>query len=397
LFEVSPNEVFDERAYTELRWSHEFESDWTVQARGYFDHWSYEANQPFDGSFVDPSLAGQTVRDHDLGLAHSAGGGIQAGKTFFERHRITAGVEGCDDFEISGRNYVENPPVTVENRSGGMYNTGVYGQEEFSILTNLVLHVGARYDYYSTFGDTFNPRAGLVYTPWNPTTFKLLFGQAYRAPNAFEYGYAAPGYIPNPNLKPETIRTYELNWEERLSKPLRLSAGVFYNDVTDQIVQVNDSSNPAAGGWIFENVDHSQILGAEAELEGRWAWGLRGRLSYTYADARDAITEAWLPNSPRHVGKINLAVPLYREKVFAGVELQGLSRRLSDDGAASTPGYVIANATLFSRELVKGLELSASLYNLLDKHYSDPVGPDFSQRFIEQDGRSFRVKLTYRF
>jgi iron complex outermembrane receptor protein len=53
--------------------------------------------------------------------------------------------------------------------------------------------------------------------------------------------------------------------------------------------------------------------------------------------------------------------------------------------------------TLLSREVVKGLELSASIYNLFDREYADPVSDDFTQDTIEQDGRTFRVKATYRF
>ena len=34
------------------------------------------------------------------------------------------------------------------------------------------------------------------------------------------------------------------------------------------------------------------------------------------------------------------------------------------------PGYGILNLTLFSRNLVKDLEFSASVYNLLDRQYA---------------------------
>ena len=70
--------------------------------------------------------------------------------------------------------------------------------------------------------------------------------------------------------------------------------------------------------------------------------------------------------------------------------------------------YAIVNFTLFTRELVKGLEFSASVYNLFDQSYAHPVSGDFTYTgpisgnpialdTVEQDGRSFRVKLTYRF
>ena len=46
---------------------------------------------------------------------------------------------------------------------------------------------------------------------------------------------------------------------------------------------------------------------------------------------------------------------------------------------------------------VKNLEFSGSIYNLFDKKYHDPASPDFSQDLNPQDGRTFRVKLTYKF
>jgi len=60
-------------------------------------------------------------------------------------------------------------------------------------------------------------------------------------------------------------------------------------------------------------------------------------------------------------------------------------------------GFAVVNFTLFSHNLINNLDLSASVYNLLDRHYSDPASQFHVQNIIEQDGRSFRVSLTYRF
>jgi iron complex outermembrane receptor protein len=103
-----------------------------------------------------------------------------------------------------------------------------------------------------------------------------------------------------------------------------------------------------------------------------------------------------LSNSPRHLGKVSLLAPLYRDRIFASLEVQAMSDRLTVRNQ-TVDGFAVCNLTLFSRELVKGLEASVSLYNLFDTRYSDPVSVDFRQRAIEQDGRSFRAKLTYHF
>ncbi len=60
-------------------------------------------------------------------------------------------------------------------------------------------------------------------------------------------------------------------------------------------------------------------------------------------------------------------------------------------------GFGIVNLTLFSQNLVKNLEFSASVYNLLDRKYADPASTFHIQDTLERDGRSFRIKLTYRF
>jgi iron complex outermembrane receptor protein len=63
----------------------------------------------------------------------------------------------------------------------------------------------------------------------------------------------------------------------------------------------------------------------------------------------------------------------------------------------SESGFLIANLTLFSHDVVKGLNVSASVYNLFDARYGYPGAEDHLQDVIQQDGRSFRLKLTFRF
>lgn len=147
---------------------------------------------------------------------------------------------------------------------------------------------------------------------------------------------------------------------------------------------------------MFRNLQQAEANGLEVEIEGRYAHGTLVRGSYAVQRTEDAQTGLELSNSPRHLGKLNLIVPLYRDKLFSGQELQyhGAVRTLSGN---RTGDFVILNWTLFSQKLAKGLELSASVYNLLDTRYSYPGSADHLQDALLQDGRSFRVKLTYRF
>ena len=101
-----------------------------------------------------------------------------------------------------------------------------------------------------------------------------------------------------------------------------------------------------------------------------------------------------LDNSPQHLVKLNLIAPLYQDKAFAGFELQYTSERTTFAGSR-TDGFTVANLTLYAQNFWHGVEASASLYNLFDERFSDPSA-SFPYA-IQQDGRIFRVKLTYHF
>jgi iron complex outermembrane receptor protein len=92
----------------------------------------------------------------------------------------------------------------------------------------------------------------------------------------------------------------------------------------------------------------------------------------------------------------NISVPLWRDRIFLGLDAQAVSERATVKDT-TVPSYFLLNSTLFTRELLPGLEASVSVYNLLDDRYRDPAGEDLIQDSIEQHGRTFRVKLTYRF
>ncbi len=228
------------------------------------------------------------------------------------------------------------------------------------------------------------------------TTLKGIYGTAFRAPNAYEF-YYNDGYEfskDNPDLNPETIDTFELVWEQQIIRHLRITMTGFYYEIDDLISQVID---PADGLAMYENVEQVGALGLELGVEGRTDGGLRARASYTVQRAEDAETgEEFSQEFPEHLAKLNVLVPVYREQVYAGLELQYASTASTLAGG-EIDDFLVANFTLVAQELVKGVEMSASVYNLFDVRYAYAGGPQHRQEALEQDGISFRVKLTYRF
>lgn len=381
--------TLDERAFASLTFEHAFADETAVLARAYYDRYRYGGQFPYD--YLDPLYP--VTLNRDVAQSQSVGGEVQASRTFLGKHRVTAGAEVHRDFQLDQKNFDVDPPATyIDARDSGGFSS-LYAQDELQVSKKLILNGGVRYDRFDTFGGTVNPRAALIYQAWQATTFKLLYGRAFRAPNAYESFYESSIDKRNPGLGPETIRSYELVCEQRLGKSWRATASVFYNDIRDLIGYRED---PADGLFFFDNLDAVVARGGEIEAEAQWASGLRGRASYANTRAEDTATGVRLSNSPEHLGKLGLSLPLRNDKLVASLDLQGMSGRRTVRGGRVS-GVVLANATLLGRELVKGLEVSASVYNLFDRRYSDPVATDFKQDSIEQDGRSFRIRLTGRF
>ena len=388
VFNDPRNRTIDERGYLDLRYQHTFGDQWDVMARLYYDHADYHGDYVYQLSNYPP-----TTVNKDLSWGDWWGTEAKVTKQLFEKHRFTFGGQYEDHVRQDQKNYNEFPySLSLDDRRDSKI-WAIYAQDEFKILQNLILSAGVRYDHYSTFGGTTNPRLALIYHPLEKTTFKLLYGTAFRAPSVYEFYYHAYPNESNPNLKPETIQTYELIWEQYLGNHLRGVASAFYYKIHDLISQEVDSKNNLL---VYRNVDQIEAKGLEFEIDGKWPNFAEGRLSYTFQDTRNMETGSDLTNSPRHLVKLNLSIPIIRERLFFGFEEQYTSKRKTLAGKEADD-FFITNLTVFSQGFLKGLEASASVYNLFDRKYSDPGAAEHVQDLLKQDGRSFRLKLTYHF
>ena len=388
VFNTRDSSTYDEHDFLDLKYSHTFQEDTDVTARIYLDRSHYHG----DFLYAGPP---QTI-NRDIGLGSWWGTELVGTRTFFDQHKVTVGTEYRNNFEQIQRNYdLTNTPSNLDDsRRSNIW--ALYTQDEVQILRNLVLTAGLRYDHYESFGGNTNWRSGLIYKPRENSTLKFLYAEAFRAPNAYELYYQDnTSAIPNTALKPEKIRTYQAIYEQYLGQTFRSSLSGFYYRISDLITQLNigDSANPVLQ---FQNTEKVESKGVALELENKWSNGLRGRLNYTYQNTKNAQTGNTLSNSPLQLCKLNLSVPFFNEKLSLGVEEQFTGSRTSLAGADSA-AFFITNLTLFSKNLLPGLELSANLYNLFGKRYGDPGSIEHRQDFITQDGRVFRIKLSYFF
>jgi iron complex outermembrane receptor protein len=366
----------DEQGYAAFKYAHSFKDDYDVTARLYYDTYTHDIGYPYAPNIF--------YTEQDLG--EWWGAEVQVNKRLWDRHTFTVGAEYRDDFkqetQVSGQT-----PVSRTRQSDG-----IYAQSDIALLDKLHFDGGLRYDQYGDFAPSFDPRLALIYNPFEKSTFKAIYGTAFRAPSFYEITTS------DHPLNPEKITSYELDYEQGLGEHWRSSLSGYYNQMQDLIV---------FNSGTFANFN-AETEGMELAMEGFWTNGIRCRASYSLQQTSDHEVNWHMPDSPNNLLKLNVSVPLLTDKIFAGLEIQYTSSRdsLQTVTVGGQPvtvqgeqagGFAVINFTLYSHNLLKNLDASVSVYNLLDRHYYDPATQFHTQEILEQDGRTFRFNLTYHF
>jgi outer membrane receptor for ferrienterochelin and colicins len=391
VFNDARSRTIEKQGFIDLQYDRKLGAAWELGSRVYYDRYGYDGDYVFDlGTKEEPQL----VVNKDFARGNWWGAEVKASRKLAGRHRVALGADFRDNVRQDQFNYDEEPFVEYLDDRRDSTIWALYAQDEISVHPKLMLNLGLRHDHYDSFGGTTNPRLALIYDPWDNTTFKLLYGQAFRAPNAYELFWSQSGVTKsNPLLRPETNETAEVVMEQYLGEHLRLTTTAFHYTINDLVTQETD---PEDGLLVYNNIDQVKAKGLELEAEAKWPTGLQTRASYTVQDSQDQQTGLPLTNSPRHLIQFNAQTPLLQDRIVAGFEFQYMSRRKTLAGTY-VPGVFVPNFTVVSQKLGHGLQLSASIYNLANHVYGDPGSEEHRQEMILQDGRRFRVQLIYSF
>jgi iron complex outermembrane receptor protein len=384
VFNDPRSRTIDAQSFVNLQVDHAVSDERRVEGRLSYGRYDYQGDYVYDNPPV--------TLNRDLTYARWWGGELKLIQHFAGGHTLVVGGEYQRDTRRDQLNFDVSPYFSYLDDRRPSHRAALYAQGEAMLTEKLAASVGVRRDAYADTADTTSPRLALVYHPRPESVIKAIYGSAYRVPNVYERYYApAPTNEANPNLQPERICAAELVAEQRIGERLRFTGSVYSYRMHDLISLMTD---PVTGMLVFSNVDSVEARGAE--LTGEWHGPLvHARASYSVQDAHDETTEQRLTNAPQRLAKLVLSAPLGATGVRAGLDAQYVSRRKTIAGEVG--GCTIANLTFTHGGLAKGAELSLSLYNLFDKAYGDPGSVEHRQDVIAQDGRTVRLKLTYRF
>jgi outer membrane receptor protein involved in Fe transport len=224
-------------------------------------------------------------------------------------------------------------------------------------------------------------------------SLKLIYGQAFREPTVLERVAGSDG-LPNPDLRPERVNSYELVAQRQVSRGVLATATGFYYDVHDLVEVVLD---PTDSLLHHQNAGATKARGIETSLQARLPDGHFGYLSWSHTVATNTIGDARLENSPRDLVKFGLVSPV-QPWLTAAAEIQVESSRTTG-AATETDPFVIGNLNLNVYPLGRTGLLSASLRitNLFGTSYASPGGRELRQASILQDGRHLMFTIETRF
>lgn len=372
----------------------------------YYDHYEQDPfvklfPSGFLGAFPEGVIARPLVKDRTIG------GELQIDWDAFKGNHLIAGVsyEDLRQYDVKllanyNATLIDLGPVQEVNnwnRDANRQIWAIYLQDEWQLPKDVNLTAGVRYDHYSDFGDTVNPRVGLVWSFLENADLKLLYGQAFRAPNFQElYNINNPVVVGNPNLKPERIQTYEAGLAWRFNRFFAANLNYFFSTIKDQIGW-NTATTPAVNA----NIGKSETQGVELGLNGAYGADLYWKLNYAYQDPRDANTDQRLPYVPSHRagGSINYAATKY-VNLHTDVLWTGPRPRDKGDSRPETPAYATVDLAMTLKNFYNTLEIQATVRNLFDERYKDPDTSGAQNKVpgdFPREGISGFVTASYRF
>lgn len=328
--------------------------------------------------------------------------------------------------------FYPNTNLPLQIFEANYHSLSGYLQWQAQWTPSLSTIVGARQDKFSTYGNSFNPRLGVVWQPLAGNYLKLLYGEAFRTPSP-EESYSAFGSFntggnpsglfraPNPALQPEKSKTLSLTWDWRPDRQFNLVTNAYLTKV-DKVIITRSDATPTQyipGTTLLQteskqNSGNDQYHGIDiipqwqTHLGGPWTADLWGSYSYVKGSFRETENgpDLKLINIAAH--KVKLGVTLrYQDWLTITPRLQwiddtstGAINRAQDDRVKETDAYTLASLHLGMHKLAgEKLSLYFDVYNLFDKRYYAAHTSSSSSvlQAVPQQPRTFMAALEYRF
>ncbi|WP_053124241.1 TonB-dependent receptor domain-containing protein [Pseudomonas sp. P1.31] len=308
-------------------------------------------------------------------------------RTVFNTYRDS--VNWQNDLTLNARNslilggdwYEDRVNSSTAFDEDSRWNRAAFIQHRYQ-ADSFSTELGLRHDDNQQFGSQ-NTWSGTLTLPLNPDNDLLLsYSEGFRAPTFNDLYY--PDFS-NPDLKPETSKSYELQWRSQLSDSSRLEASIYRTDLQDAII-FGSNSRP-------ENVASARINGFEAALKQElFDW--QSNLGVSIIDPRDRDSGHTLARRARRT--LSWDLDRQFDRISVGASWQAVSSSYDDrDNNQSLGGYALFGLRS-SWALNREIKLDLKVDNVFDKGYSRAnYSYDGGQYGYREEGRMWMFGVTW--
>ncbi len=239
------------------------------------NHWINDGYTPSKGE--TPQESRFLSFDNMMGLS------LYQSTQFFPGNRITVGF---DWFRYGGHawnKFVSGEKAGTTSDLVDKHEDELAGYVDFrqDMGSWLTLNAGVRVDHHSRVGTEWIPQAGLSFHLPRTIELKASASKGFRYPILREMYMFPPQ---NPDLKPESMWSYELAWAQHLlDNSLTYGINLFYIDGKNLIVTL---PNPNGTGMLNQNTGKIENCGVEGEVAYRIDphWSVEANYSYLHME-----------------------------------------------------------------------------------------------------------------
>ncbi|MBE9193658.1 TonB-dependent siderophore receptor [Gloeocapsopsis crepidinum LEGE 06123] len=258
---------------------------------------------------------------------------------------------------------------------------GIYIQDQITLLDNLKLLLGGRFDWVeqrtkeegeltgSQSDDAFSPRVGIVYQPIQPISLYASYSRSFQQ--------VTDSGLDNRLFEPERGTQYEVGTKVELSD--RIAATIAYFNITRANVLTEDPTNPNFSIQTGEQ----QSQGIELDVTGEIlpGWNIIAGYAYTNAEITEDNTYDvgnQINNVPNHAFNIWTTYEIQSGSLQGlgfGLGLFYVGEREGDlDNSFSLPSYFRTDAALFYNR--GQFRVALNVRNLFDIRYFETAEGD---------------------
>ena len=287
----------------------------------------------------------------------------------------------------------ESIPGAAPDEGRGLVS--LYAQDVWSRFSKVTLTGGLRFDHYGGVGGVVSPRLAAVFRLPKATSLKVLYGHAFRMPTLAEQYFDLPGYLGNPSLKPMKADTLEASVSYAVRR-LRLSGGLFQTFLRDEIVA--DGEYTPGSSRSIVNGPGRDVRGLEVELRQGFGVASSFFLDYAYQHSDDQATGLASPGVPASIGHLGATFAFAKSlRATPSLVFTSSRPRAVGDSRSAVPAYALLDFALRAPDIYRGVLLSLSARNLLNKSYFSPAPEGGVPGDYPRPGRTLFLSASYQF